>query len=406
MALRISTNAIFAASTSKLNTLQAQMAKTQMQLSSNRRVLTAADDPIASARALEVTQSQSMNTQYATNRSNAKTSLSLVDNALEDAVNLLQDVQERTVQAGNGTLSDAERGMLATEIESRLSDLLGVANRADGTGAYLFSGFQTTTMPFTQTSTGATYQGDQGQRALKVGSIRNMAITETGNNVFENIATGNGTFQVSPGSANSGTAVASASTVTDTSQLTGHNYSLKFQVTGSPAVTTYTVTDATTNTAVSTGPYTSGQPITFGGMSLKVDGAPADGDTMDVAPSARQSVFTTLTNLVGALRTPTDTNAGKALMSNGVEMANANLTQALDNMLTVRASVGSRMNELDYLDSSGTDLNIQYQGTLSDLQDLDMAQAISLFTQQQTTLQAAQMSFKTMSGLSLFNYIS
>jgi flagellar hook-associated protein 3 FlgL len=68
--------------------------------------------------------------------------------------------------------------------------------------------------------------------------------------------------------------------------------------------------------------------------------------------------------------------------------------------------VGSRMKELDNLDSTGDDLNIQYQTTLGDLQDLDMVKAISLFAQQQQTLQAAQMSFKTMSGLSLFNYIS
>ena len=406
MALRISTSAIFAAGTTKLNTLQAQMAKTQQQLSSNRRVLTAADDPIASARALEVTQSQSMNNQYGTNRTNAKTSLSLVENALDDATNLLEDVQTLTVQAGNGTLSDTERGMLATELEARMTDLLGVANKADGTGAYLFSGYQTTTMPFVKTSTGATYQGDQGQRVLKVGAIRNMAISETGSNVFENIPTGNGTFQVSPNSANLGSATASTYSVTDSSQLTGHNYSLKFQVTGSPAVTTYTVTDASSNTAVSTGTYTAGQPITFGGMSMKIDGAPADGDSMDVQPSSRQSLFTTLTNLIGALRTPTDTPAGKALMSNGVTMAGANLGQALDNILSVRASVGSRLKELDYLDSSGQDLDIQYQTTLSGLQDLDMAKAISLFTQQQQTLQAAQMSFKTMSGLSLFNYIS
>jgi flagellar hook-associated protein 3 FlgL len=82
------------------------------------------------------------------------------------------------------------------------------------------------------------------------------------------------------------------------------------------------------------------------------------------------------------------------------------MKNALDNVLTVQASVGSRMKELDNLDSTGDDLNIQYQSTLSNLQDLDMVKAISLFSQQQQTLQAAQMSFKTMSGLSLFNYIS
>jgi flagellar hook-associated protein 3 FlgL len=233
-----------------------------------------------------------------------------------------------------------------------------------------------------------------------------MAISETGNNVFESIPTGSGSFQVLPGSANQGNAMSSATAVTNSALLTGHNYTMQFQVTGSPAVTTYTVTDAATNTAVSSGNYTSGQQIDFDGMSVRMDGAPADGDTMDVQPNAKQSLFATVTNLIGALRVPTDTAAGKALMSGGVSAATANLTHALDNILAVRSSVGSRLKELDYLDSSGEDMNIQYQSTLKDLQDLDMAKAISLFTQQQQTLQAAQMSFKTMSGLSLFNYIS
>jgi flagellar hook-associated protein 3 FlgL len=75
-------------------------------------------------------------------------------------------------------------------------------------------------------------------------------------------------------------------------------------------------------------------------------------------------------------------------------------------VLTVQASVGARQKELDYLDTSGDDLNIQYASTLSDLQDLDTVKAISQFSQQQLTLQAAQQSFKAMSSLSLFNYIT
>jgi flagellar hook-associated protein 3 FlgL len=75
-------------------------------------------------------------------------------------------------------------------------------------------------------------------------------------------------------------------------------------------------------------------------------------------------------------------------------------------VLSVQAAVGARLKELDYLDSSGDDLGLQYATTLSNLQDVDYTAAISLFTQQQTTLTAAQKSFTTMSGLSLFNYIS
>ena len=74
--------------------------------------------------------------------------------------------------------------------------------------------------------------------------------------------------------------------------------------------------------------------------------------------------------------------------------------------LHARASVGARMKELDYLDSSGEDLNIQYATTLSNLTEVDTIQAISLFTQQQINLEAAQKSYKTLTGLSLFNFIS
>ena len=409
MTLRISTNAIFQTGTSQLNTLQGQMAKTQMQLSTNKRMLSAADDPIASAKALELTQSQSMNTQFGTNRANAKASLSMVDKTLQDVTGQIQDIQSLIVTAGNGGYSQSDREALATELEGRLTDLIGLANTTDGSGTYLFSGYQTTTQPFTQTPTGAAYQGDQGQRTLQVGSARKMPISESGSAVFEANATGNGTFVAQPAAANTGSGIISPGAVSDRTKLTGHDYSIAFSVTGSPAATTYTVTDNSTSPAsavLSNQPYTAGASISFDGMALEVKGDPANGDSFSVQPSQKQSVFTTVTDLIKTLRSPSDGSTGKAALANSLSMAGQNMKNSLDNVLTVQASVGARLKEVDYLDSSGEDLNLQYQTTLSGLQDLDMVKAISLFTQQQQTLQAAQVSFKTMSGLSLFNYIS
>jgi len=408
MSLRISTSAIFDAGTTQLNTLQSQMAKTQLQLSTNKRNLTAADDPIATARALEVTQSQSMNTQFGTNRSNAKASLSLVDKTLQDVTGQIQDIQTLIVTAGNGAYDASDRAALATELEGRLTDLMGLANTADGTGGYLFSGYQSTTQPFSKTSTGAVYQGDQGQRTLQVGSARKMAISETGSAIFEAIPTGNGRFTTAAANTNTGSAIVSPGAVVDGSQLNGHSYEIKFGVAGTPSVTTYTVTDKSASPPVdvlANQPYTEGATISFGGMSMDIKGTPAAGDSFSVDPSAKQSVFTTITKLIQTLRGPAD-NANGADLANGLNTASLNMKNALDNVLTVQASVGSRLKELDNLDSTGDDLNIQYQTTLSSLQDLDMVKAISLFAQQQQTLQAAQMSFKTMSGLSLFNYIT
>lgn len=407
--MRIATSTIYDTGTSQLGNLQSKLAKTQQQLATNRRMLTPSDDPIAAARALEVTQSKSVNSQFAVNRESARASLSQVEQSLAGTTSLIQDAQSLAVRAGNSVLSAADRESLAVELTASLEGLLGIANSADGTGNYLFAGYKSNTVPFEQTATGAQYQGDQGQRQLQVGSSRQLAISDSGSSVFENNPTGNGSFTMGAASSNSGVGVVSAGSVSNAGALTGHKYEISFAVSGTPAVTTYSVLDKNTGAAPAGAPgpqpFTSGQKIEFDGMAFNVKGVPAAGDKFTAEPSTKQSVFTTLTDLIKTLRAPASTPAEVAKLNNGLGRARENLGSSLDNVLSVRASVGSRMKELDTLDSAGEDLNIQYETTLSNLQDLDLVKAISEFTQQQAQLEAAQKSFKSLSGLSLFNYI-
>ena len=413
--MRISTRMIYEQGSTQLNTLQSALNRTQMQLSTNRKNLTPADDPIASARALEVTQSQALNTQFVTNRSNATNFLSQEELALKSTTNLIADVQELVVKAGNPGLRDEERATIAKELEGRMTDLLGIANTSDGAGGYLFGGYKSSTQPFSQTPTGAAYAGDQGQRELQVGSSRFLATSDSGAAVFENNMTGNGQFTVTPDSGNftrGGAGIVTSSTVTDASKLTGNKYEIKFSVsgTGDSAVTSYTINDLTLgqtvpNPAVPVA-YKAGDAINFDGQQVVISGKPGNQDSFGVAPSAKESLFTTVTNLIGALRTSGNGDAGQARLANNLSAASSTLSTAYDNVLSVTAEVGARMKELDYLASSGDDLDLQYSATLSDLQDLDMVKTVSLFTQQQITLQAAQKTFTQVSGLSLFNYIN
>ncbi len=406
--MRISTLNLYNTSTNQLNSLQSALARTQMQLSTDRRLLTPADDPVASARALEVTQSQNINAQFATNRSSAKSAMGHTESALQNASDLLQEIQELAVEGGNGAMIQSDREKLATELEGRLADLLGVANTADGAGGYLFSGFMTTTKPFTATPDGATYQGDSGVRQLQVSESRKVPLSASGSTVFESIPTGNGTFQTKADATNTGAGIISSGSVTNR-PVDNNSYQIEFGMSDdTPPVQTYSVYSMNPRTEVPNQqglPYKDGQQIAFGGMSMEIKGAPATGDKFTVEPSQKQSVFTTVTDLIKTLREPGDGAAGKAKVTNQLNTAIDNLKNAHDNMLTVQASVGAHMNELDYLDSAGSDLDIQYATTLDDLQGLDTVKAISEFSQQQMTLQAAQMSFKTMSGLSLFNIL-
>ncbi|KQQ33861.1 flagellar hook protein [Duganella sp. Leaf126] len=417
--MRISTKTIYDVGVGQISGLQSSLARTQQQLSTGRKNLTAADDPIASARALEVTQSAGINEQMVTNRSNAKGLLSLETVALQTSTGLMNDIKELAVKAGAGSLSQADRESIAVELEGRKADLLGQANTADGAGGYVFSGYKSTTLPFTPTANGVVYNGDQGQRQLQVGSTRTVAISDSGSSVFENNLTGNGRFATGASPANydrGGSGIIAPGSVTDPTKLTGNKYQIDFQVTpatpGTPAATTYTITDLTLNQPVPATPvpavpvpYVSGQAIAFDGMTFDIKGAPANGDQFSVEPSTKKSVFTAIDDMIKALRAPGTGAAGQASLTNALNQAQNSIDNTADNILSVQAAVGSRLKELDSLDSAGDDLKLQYATVLSDLQDVDYVAAISMFTQQSTTLDAAQKSFKSLSGLSLFNYI-
>jgi flagellar hook-associated protein 3 FlgL len=408
--MRISTNTMFDMGSGRISDLSSNLVRTQQQLSTQRRILTPSDDPIAAAQALVVTQSLGMAEQYATNRLYAKNALSEEESALSSITAVLQDAKTLVVNAGNGALSDSDRKSLAQELGARIEDLLGLANGKDGGGNYMFAGYQTSAQPFSSTNGGASYTGDQGQRLLQVGPSRQIAMGDSGNTVFESNRTGNGRFATGAAASNTGAAVITGGNVTDITQLTGHDYKLTFHVDAVTGATTYQVADTShplepAPVPAPGAPYVSGQAIAFKGMRFEISGKPADGDAFTVEPSTNQSIFTTLKDLLATLNRPGTGPGNQARLTNELGAANANIDNALDNVLSVRASVGSRLKEIDALDSAGDDLALRYTETLSSLQDIDLAETISSFTQQQTILQAAQKSFVTITGLSLFDLL-
>ncbi|QBE64835.1 flagellar hook-associated protein FlgL [Pseudoduganella lutea] len=412
MAIRISTQMMYDRNVSLQANLQGNLLRTQLQLAQTMRVLTPADDPVASARALEVSQSQGMNKQFEVNRQYAVASLTQVDSVMETVNGIMDEIRQGVLSAGNPGQSQADRETVARALEGQLADLLGQANTADGSGGYLFSGFKTNTQPFALTASGATYFGDQGERELQVGSGRQMAISANGSQIFEQNLTGNGTFQTKadPGNAaRGGTGIISPGTVIDAAALTGDNYTINFTKDATSGLVQYSVTNTTDGSvAVPPTDFKAGEPITFDGMSLDIAGAPADQDVFTIEPSTNQSVFTTIRDVIAALRNPGVGPTANSQLTNALNTANQNLQNAADNMLSVRTTAGARLREIDVLDDSGSAMDIQYTAQITDLVGLDEAgqiAAASLFQQQIASLQAAQQTFRAVTQLSLFSYI-
>jgi len=405
--MRISSNTLFDSNVAAMSQQQARLLQTQQQIASGRRILTASDDPVAATRALDITQSDAMNTQYAANRGAARHTLSLAESTLQSVTSLLQDVRTATISAGNGAFANSDRQTIAAELSGRLQELTGLANSTDGAGNYLFAGFQSKTQPFVDTPAGMGYFGDDGQRLVQVGATRQMASSNSGSDVFMRIKNGNGTFVTQAATANTGSGIASLGNVINPALLTGHNYQVDFTV--AAGVTTYSVTDNSTlpaPTMLSAGnAYVSGQAISFDGMQFDIQGAPANGDSFTVAPSANESIFKTISDLIAVLNTPLASGGGMAQLTGSLNRGLNNLDNALDNVLTTRSSLGLRLNEIDALQTAGDDLSLQFRQTLSELQDVDYNKALSDLTQQQMYLQAAQQTFSKVSGLSLFDYL-
>lgn len=408
--MRIASSMLFDAGVSAINKQWTTLLHLQQQVATGRRILTPADDPVGAARALEVTQSRDILTQFATNQQNANSALGLEDAQLAGVNDLFARIKELAVQAGNGTLSASDRRSIAFELRARYDELLGLANAADGQGLYIFSGYMGSTRPFAGTvdflnaGNEIIYDGDDGQRRLQVSATRMLEISDSGRDVFMRIRNGNGYFVTDYAATNSGTGIIDAGTVTDPAAWEAlANKPLTIQFT---SATTYDIVDST-SAVLASGTYESGQPITIpgGGASVTITGEPASGDSFTLTPSSSQSVFKTLANLIGALESNTTLPADEAKYYNELGFALRDLDQANDNILRVRAMIGSRLSELDSLTSVNGDLDLQYQQTLSSLQDLDYAKAISDLTRKQIDLQAAQQSFSRIAQLTLFDYI-
>jgi len=400
--MRISSNTIFDSNVAAMGQQQIRLMQTQQQIASGKRLSSASTDPVAATRALDITQSDAINNQQASSRAAARHTLSLAESTLQGVTTLLQDVRTAAVYAGNGTLNSSDRATLATDLSGRLQELVGLANSTDGVGNYLFSGFQSKTQPFVDTPAGMGYFGDDGQRLAQVSATRQMAASDSGADVFMRIRNGNGTFVTQATAGNSGSGVISAGAVVNPAALTGNNYSISFSM--AAGISNYSVINTTTGLPVpgmTAQPYTSGQAITFDGMRLDIQGAPASGDSFAVTPSSNESVFKTISNLIATLNEPV---VGSNL-TNGLNRGINNLDNALGNVLTVRATLGLRLNEIDTLQTTGEDMGLQLKQTLSQLQDVDYNKAISDLTQQQVTLQAAQKSFTQVANLSLFTYL-
>jgi flagellar hook-associated protein 3 FlgL len=148
MSIRFSTQLTFSRGTENILRQQKNLVDLQTQIGTGLRVQRPSDDPLALSTGISAQQGVSQTDQYIRNITNVRNQLDQVDTAMASASELMQTIKEGMIAAGSGVLSNSDKKIVGDDLRARLQELMGIANRRDTTGAFLFAGVKETTAPF------------------------------------------------------------------------------------------------------------------------------------------------------------------------------------------------------------------------------------------------------------------
>jgi flagellar hook-associated protein 3 FlgL len=423
MAIRFSFLQGFNNSVQDMQRLQQQTFETQAQIASGRRILAPSDDPVASAKIIQVNQELSRLDQYIDNADSVENRLNVAETQIEQVTTLLVRVRELTIQADALSVTQSDRQLIAKELDVRLEELLSIANTRDVNGEYIFAGYQGAEKPFEQMNGGGfVYNGDEGQRSVQIASSTQIPISDSGKRIFMDIDSVQTRIDTSIESGNSGAGVLVASNVVDQTNYDNNSYPEDYVIRFDGVANQFDVyarpdiLDAGVNTPLFS-VANSGSPITINanttplaaptnlGWEITLAGTPADGDLFYVNSTQKQDVLTTLSKLSEGMKTLADSPADEILFDQLVAETLDNLDAAESNISEVKSEIGARQNTVDSVRTLHQQVELINKGVLSDIRDLDYAEALSRLSIETFTLEASQQSFVRISSLSLFNFL-
>lgn len=417
--MRLSNNLMYQNNINKILDSQQSVANAQEQVTTGKKYLTTSEAPAAISQGMLYSNKIQTNEQHAKNISQLDNRLNTEEVVLSSITDVIQKAQTLTIQAGNGALSTSDKASIGKELEELQQTILSLMNTRSEDGKFIFSGYQDSTQPYQFDSTTGeyTYSGDQGQHVITIAEGVSIKSSDNGFDTFEksdarldvesNMATVSGSI--------------TAGTVYVDGQIEFdrfHQENYNADPTASATANTYNVVITSGATAndpdtyeilrdgVSLSPAQVGEvtdePIDFAGMRIEFEGAAPGQLDFTLEKPHKENVLNTLQSLITGLNDGTLENDDfQQVLADGV----VQLQNASEQVVYTQASLGGRMNAVESVSDSNLAQDIQNKSNLSDLVEVDMAEAISELTKQETALQASQATFGRLTNLSLFDYL-
>jgi len=404
----------------------------QENLTSGKRVVRPSDDPTSAAMA---ERAMTRLSRIATDQralESQKNAITVAESTLGSVTDALQRFRELLVSAGNGANSSNERKIIAGELQGLREQIFALANTKDSNGLPLFGALASALEPFvgpTAQPQDYTFLGLPGQTAasdvaipfaldgdaafmlepsrdgafnVTTSSIPSDRTLTTNQVAVTNLATVKATAAASAAVPSPNNALYPTYTlnfITVDSATTPGTTTATYSITETPSVTPLGAPAPFPNVTVSYPTGTSFNVVDIPGMSLTIQGTPANGDTVTLQPSP--SVFSVMDDAIRDIGSAT-TNSTAA---QAVAQALHNIDIGMKNITAVRGQAGELLNRADRISTLQEGRSLQVEADRSRAEDLDMVQGISDFNNLQTGYSAALQTYAKVQQLSLFDYI-
>lgn len=390
----------FEATVDGLQRRQGELMRTQMQMTSGKRVNLPSDDPTAAARIERAHTAQLRVASEQRSVDVSRNAMQLAESALGQTGDVLHIAREVLVAAGNGTYSGGERAALAQQLTQVRGQLLNLANQRDADGGFTFGGQGSSSAPFLDAIGGVTFAGTAGQSQVSL--TEQMPTSVDGQNIWLSARSGNGVYVSAAAAGNTGRGWIDAGGVTNPAALTGANYDIVFSTNGLGA-TVYDVLKNGAPTAVVGAAYSAGSSISVDGMAVIVSGQVAAGDQFSLTPSSADlDPFDALDRAIAVLQ---NASANSGQVAQAVSDGLRDIDAVMAHVQSARSVAGSALSRLDSIDARNQDRDLWAKSVQADAEDLDMVKAVSEFQNQQSGYQAALQSYAMVQRMTLFDYI-
>jgi len=179
------TNQAFVNSLAQINQ---QLNQDQLEMTSGVQMQQVSDDPDQVSELLQARAALSASQQISTNLTSVNTEVNTGEQALENAVQLFDQVQTLAATSATGTATAATRSQDSQQLQSIEQQLVGLAN-TNIQGRYIFAGDSDQTQPYnydpTQSDPVSAYQGSASTREIQGANGATFPVALTAQQIFD-----------------------------------------------------------------------------------------------------------------------------------------------------------------------------------------------------------------------------